>query len=192
MRYYYTDGKPVPITNAIINGYRVSNPTDAVLDANGVGYPLKTAPAPEVTDETKKLDHIYTLTGGVIVEAWTIVDKTPAELVAMYREQIEAIYAESADYTENGQILYDVTGKYYIPRWVYQFYNSVELFKESYFPTEAATLAISATDGTSDNFTYAQFIQLYNAIGQTYMAYNAMQDAKIAALVLKIRELENE
>ena len=52
-RYELIDNRPVKITVATIDGYKVSNPSDAMLDAEGIGYTYTPADPPEVTDETK-------------------------------------------------------------------------------------------------------------------------------------------
>ena len=83
MRYELIDGRPQKITVATIDGYKVSNPTDAMLDAAGIGYSYTPTDPPEVTDETKKLVHEYVTSGRTIADYWQIVDKTAGELIAM-------------------------------------------------------------------------------------------------------------
>ena len=61
MRYNLIDGQPKKIDVVTINGRRISNPSDALLDANGIGYTRTIIDPPEVTDETKKLLHTYAI-----------------------------------------------------------------------------------------------------------------------------------
>ena len=87
MRYYLADNKPVPITNVTIGGMRISNPPDALLETNNIGYTLRHIDPPAIT-ETQKLEHSYAAYGGEIVDVWTIADKTAQELIDMYTAQI--------------------------------------------------------------------------------------------------------
>ena len=188
MRYYLADNKPVPITVVTINGRQISNPSDELLDANGIGYELTTIDPPEIT-ETQKLEHSWRIYGFAIEEVWTVTDKTAQELIAMYTAQIMEIYQSAETYKNDGQITYTGTGKNYIPRWVYEFYNAVLIGKDSYFPTPESTIDITAVDGTTDAMTFADFVTFYGYLIQTYMTTTATQNAEIKLLTDKIKEL---
>ena len=190
MRYYLTDNQPVPITNVTIDGMRISNPSDALLEANNIGYVLKHIDPPEIT-ETEKLEHSYAAYGGEIIDVWTVTDKTAAELIEMYTAQIVEIYNSAEQYKNDGQILYPVTNKYYIPRWVYEFYNAVLIGKDSYFPMPESTIDITAVDGSTDAMTFTEFVTFYGYLITSYMTTTATQNAEIKVLADKIKELRN-
>lgn len=192
MKYEFVDNRPQKITTAIIDGMRVSNPTDAMLDAAGIGYEYTPTDPPEVTDETKKLLHEYVTSGRTIADYWQIVDKSAAELIDMYIDQITAIYNNAETYKNDGKILYPVTNKEYIPRWVYEFYNAVLIRLDDYFPTPEVTIGITAVDGTSDSMTKAEFLAFYAYLTQTFMTATGTQNAEIKTLTDKIKELRNE
>ena len=192
MRYELIDNQPRPITVVTINGRQISNPSDALLDANNIGYTRTAIDPPEVTDETKKLLHSYAIQDGSIVDVWSVTDKTAAELIALYTAQIVDIYNAAEGYKNDGKILYPATGKEYIPRWVYEFYNAVLIGMSSYFPTPESTIDIAAVDGTSDAMTAAEFVTFYGYLVQSYMTTTATQNAEIKALTDKIKALRNE
>lgn len=192
MRYNLIDNRPQKITTAIIDGMKVSNPTDAMLDAAGIGYTYTQTDPPEVTDETKKLIHDYVTSGRTIADYWQIVDKSADELISMYIEQITAIYNSAENYKNDGKILYPVTNKEYIPRWVYEFYNAVLIKLDAYFPTAESTLTVTAVDGTSDDMTQAEFLTFYGYLIQTFMTATGVQNAEIKTLTDKIKELRAE
>lgn len=189
MRYELIDGRPQKITVAVINGMKVSNPTDSQLDANNIGYAYTATNPPEITDETKKLLHSYTISGRTIADFWQIVSKGVDELRAMYIDQIHTIYNSAESYKNDGKILYPGTGKEYIPRWVYEFYNAVLIKLDAYFPTPESTIDVTAVDGSSDKMTMSQFVDFYGYLIGTYMTATAEQNAEIKALTDKIKEL---
>ena len=192
MRYELIDNQPRPITVVTIDGRRISNPSDALLDANNIGYTRTVIDPPEITDETKKLLHSYAIADGSIVDVWTVTDKTAAELVDRYTAQIVDIYNAAETYKNDGKILYPATGKEYIPRWVYEFYNAVLIGMTSYFPTPESTIDIAAVDGTGDAMTAAEFVTFYGFLVQSYMTTTATQNAEIKTLTDKIKALKNE
>ena len=192
MRYELVDNRPQRITNAIIDGMKVSNPTDAQLDAAGIGYSYTPTDPPEVTDETKKLVHDYVTSGRTIADYWQIVDKSKQELIDLYTAQITDIYNTAESYKTDGIIEYPVTGKGYIPRWVYEFYNAMLISSTALFPTPESTQEIAAVDGSTDAMTQAEFIQLYQYLITSYAGYTAAQNAQIKTLTDKIKELRAE
>lgn len=189
MRYRLENGIVTPITKATIDGMIYTNPTDTFLDENGIGYTRTQTDPPEVTDETKKLTHEYAIQDGSIVDVWTIADKTSQELIDLYISQITDIYNSAEDFKTDGKIIYPATGKEYIPRWVFEFYNTALINKDSYFPTAESTIDVSAVDGTSDAMTFTEFVTFYGFLIQSYMTYTATQNAEIKALTDKIKEL---
>ena len=192
MRYELIDNQPRPITVVTINGRKISNPSDALLDANNIGYGRRRIDPPEVTDETKKLLHSYEIHADNITDVWTVTDKTSAELIALYSAQIVDIYNAAETYKNDGKILYPATGKEYIPRWVYEFYNAVLIRLDDYFPTPDVTIGITAVDGTSDSMTKAEFLTFYTYLTGTFMQATGTQNAEIKVLTDKIKALRNE
>lgn len=188
MRYELIDNQPRQITVVTINGRKISNPSDVLLDANGIGYTRTTIDPPAVTD-TQKLEHSYAIDNGSIVDVWAIADKTAAELIEMYTAQIVEIYNSAETYKNDGQITYPATGKNYIPRWCYEFYNAVLIKPENYFPTPESTLTVTAVDGTSDEMNFEQFATFYAYLAGTFMQATAGQNAEIKTLTDKIKEL---
>ena len=192
MRYELVDNRPQKIIVATIDGYKVSNPTDAQLDAAGIGYEYTPTDPPEVTDETKKVIHDYVTSGRTIADLWQIVDKTKQELVDLYTAQITDIYNTAEAYKTDGVIEYPVTGKGYIPRWVYEFYNAMLISSTALFPTPESKQDIAAVDGSTDAMTQAEFMALYQYLITSYAGYTATQNAQIKALTDKIKELRAE
>lgn len=191
-RYELIDNRPQKITVAIIDGMKVSNPTDAMLDAAGIGYEYIPTDPPEVPDETKKVIHNYATTGRTLADLWQIVDKTKDELIELYTAQITDIYNTAEAYKTDGVIEYPVTGKGYIPRWVYEFYNAMLISSTALFPTPESTQDIAAVDGSTDAMTAAEFTALYQYLITSYAGYTAAQNAQIKTLTDKIKELRNE
>ena len=107
----------------------------------------------------------------------------------MYTAQIVEIYQSAETYKNDGQITYPGTGKNYIPRWVYEFYNAVLIGKDSYFPTPESTIDITAVDGTTDAMTFTEFVTFYGFLIQSYMVTTATQNAEIKTLTDKRKEL---
>lgn len=192
MRYNLVDGRPQKITVATIGGMKVSNPTDAMLDASGIGYTYTPTDPPEVTNETKKLLHDYVTSGRTIADLWQIVDKSKQELIDLYTAQITEIYNTAESYKTDGVIEYPVTGKGYIPRWVYEFYNAMLISSTALFPTPESTQDIAAVDGSTDAMTQAEFMALYQYLITSYAGYTAAQNAQIKTLTDKIRALRAE
>ena len=192
MRYELIDNQPIQISVVTIYGRRISNPSDALLDANNIGYTRTVIDPPEVTDETKKLLHSYAIENGSIVDVWSVTDKTAAELIDLYTAQINAIYTAAEEYKNDGKIEYPETGKEYIPRWCYEFYNAVLINHNNYFPTTESTIDIAAVDGTSDPMTFAEFVTFYAYLAGVYMTTTAAQNAVIKTLTDKIKALRNE
>ncbi len=188
MRYNLIDNQPKKIDVVTINGMTTSNPSDALLDSNGIGYTRTTIDPPEITD-TQKLEHTYAIQDGSIIDVWTVTDKTADELIAMYTAQIVEIYQSAEEYKNDGQITYPATGKNYIPRWVYEFYNAVLIKLDAYFPTPESTIDVTAVDGTSDAMTQEQFLTFYAYLTQTFMLATAVQNSAIKTLTDKIKEL---
>ena len=191
MRYEMINGQPALITRATINGLLYSNPSDALLDANNIGYTRTVVNPPEITDETKKLDHHYEVANGTITDVWSVVDKTAEELISLYTDQIFAIYNSAEEYKNNGKILYPVTGKEYIPRWVFEFYNTALISKEQYFPTVESTIEVSAVDGSKDVMTFAEFAQLYFYLISQFASFTDEQNDEIKTLTDKIKALKS-
>ena len=192
MRYILDDGRPKLIKTVKINGMLISNPSDAMLDAEGIGYTYTPADPPEVTDETKKLVHDYVTSGRTIADLWQIVDKSKQELIDLYTAQIHEIYNTAEAYKTDGVITYPVTGKGYIPRWVYEFYNAMLISSTALFPTPESTQDIAAVDGSTDAMTQAEFMALYQYLITSYAGYTAAQNAQIKVLTDKIKELRAE
>lgn len=191
MKYELINGQPKQIKKATIGEMVYTNPTDSLLEANNIGYSLITAEPPEVDDETKKLTHTYEIANGAIQEIWTIVDKTPEELISMYTAQITDMYNTAESYKTDGVIEYPVTGKGYIPRWVYEFYNAMLISSTALFPTPESTQDIAAVDGSTDAMTQSEFLALYQYLITSYAGYTAAQNAQIKTLTDKIKALRN-
>ena len=192
MRYNLVDNRPQKITVATIDSMKVSNPTDAMLDAAGIGYTYTPTDPPEVPDETKKVIHDYVTSGRTIADLWTIVDKSKQELIDLYAAQITDIYNTAEAYKTDGVIEYPVNGKGYIPRWVYEFYNAMLISSTALFPTPESTQDIAAVDGSTDAMTQAEFVALYQYLITSYAGYTATQNAEIKTLTDKIKALRAE
>lgn len=189
MRYELINGQPTIIKRVTIGALLYTNPSDALLEANGIGYTRTVVNPPEITDETKKLSHAYEIINGSITDVWTVVDKTAEELIALYTDQIFAIYNSADDFKNNGKILYPVTGKEYIPRWVFEFYNTAFINQSKFFPTPESTIEVSAVDGSKDVMTFDQFAQLYIYLISQFSSFTDDQNDEIKTLTDKIKAL---
>lgn len=191
MKYELINGQPKPIKKITINGMIYTNPSDSLLEENNIGYTRTVVPQPELSDDTKKLTHTYEIVNNSITDVWIEVDKTPEELINMYQSQIEEIYNTAEEYKNDGKILYPVTNKEYIPRWVFEFYNTALINKDAYFPTEESTIEVSAVDGSTDTMTLQEFLQFYLYLISSYATYTDTQNDDIKELVDKIKALKN-
>lgn len=195
MRYRLTEFNYVePIKKIEWEGRIITNPTDEFIDEHSLGYPFDfgctdTSRAPEHDEETQVVHGHHAIVNGIITYVWEIQNRSPEELRQRYQSQIDKIYQESENFKKNGRILYPETGKEYIPRWAYEYYNTVLISKEYHFPTPESTLAVTAVDGTSDDFTLIDFIGLYEYICSAFAEYTAEQNQQIAELNAKIAAL---
>lgn len=192
MKYELINNIPKPIKKITLDGMIYTNPSDALLEENNIGYTRTVVPQPELSDETKKLTHTYEIVNNSITDVWTEVDKTNEELINLYISQITDIYNNAEVYKNDGKILYPATNKEYIPRWVFEFYNTALINKDSYFPAEGSTIDVAAVDGTTDAMTFSEFITFYGYLIQSYMVTTATQNQEIKALTDKIKALRNE
>ena len=184
-------GNPQPIRQAEIDGILYTNPNDELLTSAGIGYRLEKTDPPTLEEHQRVNGCSWQIVDGAIRQVWNVIDKTPEELKIEYQNRINQIYADAEEFKKNGKILYPGTGKEYIPRWAYEFYNTIFITQEIMFPTPESRLAVAAVDGTYDNLTLAEFTALFQFIINAFSEYTADQNAEIAELNRKIKALDS-
>ena len=189
--YILKNGYPQPVRSIVENNRVITNVPDEIILEKGLGYRLENSPYPEVQDGKKAEQH-YEIEGQTIKQVWTIVDKTNQEKIQEYKWKIDEIYQQAEEYKQRGKILYPGTGKEYIPRWIVEFYNTILIRKEIFFPTPETKQKIAAVDGTKDELNYDEFLNLCNFIINDYNTKTDEQNKEIERLNALIKELEEQ
>lgn len=187
--YILKNGYPESVRSIVENNRVITNVPDEIILEKGLGYRLEDSPCPEL-EEGKRAEEHYEIEGQTIKNVWTIVDKTNQEKIRDYKFKIECIYNEAEEYKQKGKIFYPGTGKEYIPRWIVEFYNTILIRKEIFFPNDETKQKIAAVDGTADEMNYDEFLNLCNFIINDYNTKTEEQNKEIARINALIRELE--
>lgn len=188
MRYELNHGILSQVKKIVLNGFTITNPTDAQIDEAGAGYALLTTSEPEYDSETQTLSSSWELEGSQLVKVWTVVDIPQDVLIS---RQIQALDAQIQSVNEgyeafkNTPILF-TDGKGYLPRWVPEFYTPALVLGESVFP-----MMISATDGTSRSFTFTEFQTLFSFLVQQSSLATATTNAQLLELETEKLNLQN-
>ena len=183
MRYNLVDGKPVEVTSIIVDGMRIVHPTDAQVDAAGAGYPLQLTDAPEYAPETQTLRESWTLTGGEIVQTWTIIDlPQPSETERRIAEINQLLAASNAEFLafKETPIVYEGNGLRYKPSYLTDYWVPI-------LPLQAAfPMVISDADCVPQEMTFEEFTNLYTWLltvsAQEIATVNAYQKPLLAEL----------
>lgn len=183
MRYTLKDGLPVQVKYFIDNNTMIVNPTDEQIDAASTGYPLTETQSPEYNSETEYLINSYIIQDNAIVKVWTTSPLTNDMKIQALQQQINEIN-NNFETWKNSPVAY-TNGKGYYPRWVSEYYNAMLILGSSIFPQ-----SVSATDGTSAEFTYEEFQQLYSFLIAAATARTTTDNAEIATLNAQIAELQ--
>lgn len=192
MRYNLINERRVePIKSAVVDGFIYSSPSDEFLDAHGIGYPFVPVQQPP-SEEFCWYNYKYVIKDGVITMEFFPVYYSKEDLKNQYQGKINQIFHEAEEFKNSGEIEYPVTGKKYIPRWVFEFYNTVMICSSAMFPTVDSTIDVSAVDGTSDPMTQVEFMALYQYLIGYYMTVTNEQNAQIRALYAKIAALDED
>lgn len=185
MRYYLnSEAQPEPVRFIVTEGMCIVNPTDEQVDEAGAGYPLEDTPQPEFNPETQTMDSCWEVQDGVITRVWTVEDIPEAELAARAKSaEIAAIQREMAALNAGFEAFKSTpqtftNGKSYLPRWVPEFYTPLLALGESVFPQ-----SISACDGSTSIFTFAEFQSLFSFL----ITISGTETARVNALLLDLQ-----
>lgn len=189
MRYTLQDGKPVEVISIVVDGMRIIHPTDAQVDASGAGYPLQLTDAPEYDTETQRLEESWTLTGGKIVQTWTIIDlPQPSETERRIAEINQLLAASNAAFLEFKEtpIVYEANGLRYKPSYLPDYWVPLLPLGAAAFPQ-----TIGDADCVAREFTFEEFVSLYTWLlgvsAQEIKRVNAYQQP----LLEELAELQN-
>lgn len=165
MRYKLENGNPVLITRIDLNGQTITNPPDALIDENGLGYPKMETPAPTYDPAEETISSTWEIQSGVITQVWTVTELTAAEKAAIYNAAIDAqIEAVNAGYEayKTTPITYDFNGQTMSlkPIWVTEYYGTL---MQIGLMTNGANFPTIITDAAGTNFemTFAEFQTMF-------------------------------
>lgn len=189
MRYTLENGKPVEVISIIVDGMRIVHPTDAQVDAAGSGYPLQLTDAPEYDAETQTLRESWTLTGGEIVQTWTVIDlPQPSETERRIAEINQLLAASNAAFLtfRETPITYEANGLKYKPSYLPDYWVPLLPLGAAAFPQ-----TIGDADCVAREFTFEEFVAMYTWLlgvsAQEIATVNAYQQP----LLEELAELQN-
>ena len=189
MRYALENGKPVEIKSIIVDGMRIVYPTDAQVDEAGAGYPLQLTVAPEYDAETQTLQESWTLTGGNIVQTWTIIDlpqPSPTEKrIAEINQLLAASNAAFMEFKET-PIVYEANGLKYKPSYLPDYWVPLLPLGAAAFPQ-----TIADADCVAREFTFEEFVSLYTWLLTVSAQEIATVNAYQKPLLAELAELQN-
>lgn len=181
-RYILNNGVLEQVRKVEHIGQIITNPPDSLIDEWAVGKPYEAVEAPEYDADTQALDHSYTEGAASITDLWTVRSLTATEQIAKLEAEIATINAAYETYRDT-PIMY-TNGKGYLPRWIYEYYNSMLIMGSAAFP-----MAVSAVDGTAETMTFEQFQTLFQYLVTEVATHTAQVNGQIAALNAQIAEL---
>lgn len=165
MRYKLENSAPVEIRKVVFDGLTITNPTDAFIDAHGLGYPKEETPAPAYDPDEEKISFEWSVVDGTIKKVWTVTELSTAEKAAIHNARIdeqinavnsayEAYKTTPLSYAFNGQTM---TLK---PIWVTEYYGTL---MQIGLMTNGANFPTTITDAAGTNFemTFAEFQTMF-------------------------------
>lgn len=165
MRYKLENSAPVEIRKVVFEGLTITNPTDAFIDAHGLGYPKTDTPAPTYDPTQEKISSEWEIQSGQIVKVWTVTELTAAEKAAIHNAAIDAQIAS----VNAGYEAYKTTPLSYTfgaqtmtlkPIWVTEYYGTLMqvglMSSGANFPT-----TITDANGTDFTMTFEEFSTMY-------------------------------
>lgn len=165
MRYKLENSSPVEIRKVIFEGLTITNPTDAFIDENGLGYPKEETPAPDYDPEEEKISFEWSVVDGTIKKVWTVTELTAAEKAAIHNaridEQINAVNSAYEAYKTTPLTYNDGTRTMLLkPIWVTEYYGTL---MQIGLMSSGANFPATITDANGSNFelTFQEFSTLY-------------------------------
>lgn len=186
MRYQLESGIPVLVTKITVDGRVTTNPTDAMIDEAGLGYPLLDAEAPDYDPDEEAVSFQWVLEDNRIEKVWTVVALTEEEKNAKHNQAIDAQIDEvnagfevfkttPVDYEFKGAIMK------LKPIWTTEYYGTLQqvgmIVGESMFPT-----VITDAAGVSYTMTQEEFTAMYLWLVQVSYTEIATVNARLAEL----------
>ena len=165
MRYKLENSSPVEIRKVIFEGLTITNPTDAFIDENGLGYPKEETPAPAYDPDEEKISFEWSVVDSVIKKVWTVTELSASEKAAIHNAAIDAqIAAVNAGYEA-----YKTTPLSYTfgaqtmslkPIWVTEYYGTL---MQVGLMSSGANFPTTITDAAGTNFemTFAEFQTMF-------------------------------
>lgn len=186
MRYKLENGAPVLITKVTLNGLVTTNPSDAFIDENELGYPKQDTTAPEYDSDTQHVTSSWSIVNGVITKVWEIVDYTEEELQARQNAAIDAQIDEVNANYEQWQLTpveypFNNQTMYLKPIWTTQYYGTLQQVS---LMTSGAIFPMTITDAAGVNFemTAEEFQTMYLWLVQVASTEIARVNAVLAEL----------
>lgn len=165
MRYKLENSAPVEIRKVIFEGLTITNPTDAFIDAHGLGYPKEDTPAPAYDPDEEKLSFEWSVVDGTIKKVWTVTELSAAEKAAIHNaqidSQIEAVNVAYETYKTTPLTYNDGTRTMLLkPIWVTEYYGTL---MQIGLMSSGANFPATITDAAGSNFelTFQEFSTLY-------------------------------
>lgn len=165
MRYILENSVPVLVRKVTFEGLVITNPTDAFIDAHGLGYPKEDTPAPAYDPDEEKLSFEWSVVDGAIKKVWTVTELSAAEKAAIKNAKIDA----QIDAVNAGYEAYKTTPISYTfgaqtmslkPIWVTEYYGTL---MQIGLMSSGANFPATITDAAGVNFemTFEQFSTMY-------------------------------
>lgn len=165
MRYKLENSAPVEIRKVVFDGLTITNPTDAFIDENGLGYPKEETTPPAYDPDEEKISFEWSVVDGVIKKVWTVTELTPAEKAAIHNAEIDAeIDAVNAAYEayKTTPLSYAFNGQTMTlkPIWVTEYYGTL---MQIGLMTNGANFPTTITDAAGVNFemTFQDFQTMF-------------------------------
>lgn len=186
MRYTLENGVPVKVVKIVRDGRVTTNPTDAMIDEVGLGYPLLDASAPEYDPDEENISYQWIIEDNMIKKVWTITALTEEEKNARHNQAIDAQIAEmNAGFEAFKTTPVDYEFKDSVmklkPIWTTEYYGTLQqvgmIVGDSMFPT-----IITDANGVNFTMTQEEFTQMYLWLVQVSYTEIALVNARLAEL----------
>lgn len=165
MRYKLENSAPVEIRKVIFESLTITNPTDAFIDENGLGYPKEETTPPAYDPDEESLSFEWAITDGVIKKVWTVTELSAAEKAAIHNAGIDA----QIQAVNEGYEAYQTTPLAYTfgastmmlkPIWITQYYGTL---MQVGLMSNGANFPATITDAAGVNFemTFQEFQTMF-------------------------------
>ena len=185
MRYKLENSAPVEIRKVIFEGLTITNPTDAFIDENGLGYPKEETTPPAYDPDEEKISFEWSVVDGTIKKVWTVTELSASEKAAIKNAKIDVqIDTVNAEYDawQTTPVDYDFNGQTLClkPIWVTQYYGT--LLQASTLGAMVFPSRVTDAQNVTVEMSETQFVAMYLwLVGQAAVKI-ATVNAEIATL----------